>query len=73
MVNIMRTCDICGKAAEISLNVKYKVKAKRRWFRVRVWIKDESWDEADICDDCMNEIRKAVRKKREDEYNANSN
>lgn len=55
MINITRTCDICGKDY-VKINVKYKVKELLQCFR--------DWEHVDICDNCIDEIRKAVREKR---------
>ena len=66
MLSVTRTCDICGED-RVRINVKYKVKGLRKGFGLH------SWSDADICDNCINEIRKTVREKREDKYNANSN
>ena len=57
MINVTRRCDIC-KRDYTAINVKYKAKGLIR----RVFGK---WEEADICDDCIDEIRKAVREKKE--------
>lgn len=66
MVNVIRTCDICGKDY-VRINVKYKVKGLRKDFGLR------NWCDADISDYCINEIRKTIREKWESERNANSN
>ena len=59
MVNVIRTCDICGKD-RVRINVKYKVKGLRKGFGLH------NWCDADICDDCIDTIRKAAREKREE-------
>lgn len=56
MINITRTCDICGKDS-VKINVKYKTRGLLQGFR--------DWECVDICDNCIDEIRKAVREKRE--------
>lgn len=56
MVNVTRNCDICGKCY-IKINVKYKVKGSMKCFGLH------GWREADICDDCIDIIKKLVEEK----------
>lgn len=58
MINVTRSCDICGKNY-VKINVKYKTKGLIKRFGL------QGWQEADICDCCIDTIKKLVEEKQE--------
>jgi hypothetical protein len=53
-------CDICGRTSNDTSNInKYKLKKEvYNWYEC-------SWEQLDICDDCVAEIRKRVLSNKE--------
>ena len=56
MINVTRSCDICGKNY-VKIRVKYKTKGLIKCFGLH------GWREADICDNCVDTIKKLVKEK----------
>lgn len=54
--------EACGEE-RVKINIKYKTKGSM----INIF---RNWHNADICDGCIDKIRKAAREKRESERNA---
>lgn len=54
-----KVCDLCEEQSP-DAKIKYKYKAKRRWFS---WY-EEGWDKIELCEDCLTKIINAKRKTR---------
>lgn len=64
-MSLMRVCDFCGEPCSAELELRrYRTQKVKRIFRGMMEWPAESWEEIDICDDCHNELKKIIRKRR---------
>lgn len=48
----VRICDLCKKQFGNEGDVKFKYKAKKRWY----CFDEAGWEKLDICSECINKI-----------------
>lgn len=57
----MRFCDICNKnEKQVELD-KYEMRKRNRFKIIDNFLAEGMWEELDICVDCMNTIKTAMR------------
>lgn len=53
-----RACDLCKRKLFNEGDVKFKYKAKRKWYGYPM---DSGWDKIEICAECLEKIIGAVK------------